>query len=299
MSIDLGNISLDGEQYLDIIRLENASVHQAIGVGLSNGLPHNVDGILGIGPTELSNGVLETQPEVLTVVDSLFLEKGLILQLGIYLENGQGHINFGLLDPRFTDSLKYFPVATTYPAKLYWSVEASMSTGDELILPHGPIVIDSSYPLITIDDKAFARLQHATGAIIDHSTGLLRLSPRQYRNMKSVSINIGGSKFELTPNACILPRKHNTVFGGKSGQIYLAFNKGLPYGLGFYAVLGIPFLERYYVAYDDFFKRVGNVSCSLLYLIVGVFTFTGQVCLLTFYHFEGISPTPYTMATIN
>jgi hypothetical protein len=259
MSIDMDDISLKGEQYVDSVHIGQESIIQSIGAGDSKGLPHNVDGILGIGPTALSNGVISSEPEILTVVDNLFVQKGVIEMIGIFLEDSHGHIDFGAIDPRFAEKIKYFPISTAYTAEFYWSFDGSISLGDQSILTGGPIAIHSASPVIRVADITFAKIQQLTGAVLDPSTQLLKLSPDQYYNMKSIIIKIGTTEFELTPNACILPRKDNTLFGGEPGGIYLAFTPTLPFGEGVDVVLGIPFLKRYYVAYDAMNNRIGNV----------------------------------------
>ena len=52
---------------------------------------------------------------------------------------------------------------------------------------------------------AFSAYQQATGAVIDSANGLLKLTPDQYNNLQSLFFDIGGSTFELTPNAQIWP----------------------------------------------------------------------------------------------
>ena len=61
----------------------------------------------------------------------------------------------------------------------------------------------------------------ATGATPDSSTGFLKISSAGFKQLKSLFFNIGGERYELTPNAQIWPRALNTAIGGDPGSIYL------------------------------------------------------------------------------
>ena len=43
----------------------------------------------------------------------------------------------------------------------------------------------------------FKHYQNATGAVYDNTTGLLRITKEQYKNLKSLYFVIGGTEFEL------------------------------------------------------------------------------------------------------
>ena len=68
---------------------------------------------------------------------------------------------------------------------------------------------------------AYNAYKTATGAVEDQATGLLRLTPDQYNNLRSLFFNVSGSIFELIPNAQIWPRSLNEAIGGEAGYIYL------------------------------------------------------------------------------
>lgn len=70
---------------------------------------------------------------------------------------------------------------------------------------------------------AFQAYQEATGAFMDETTNLLRLTLDQYNDLQSVFFNISGSIFEFIPNAQIWPRDLNHIIGGSPDYVYLIF----------------------------------------------------------------------------
>ena len=105
-----------------------------------------------------------------------------------------------------------------------------------------------------------------TGAVYDENTGLLRISPAQYKNIQSLFFDIGGRQYELNANAQIWPRALNDVVGGDKKSIYLVvYDLGsmLSTELGFIA--GMPFLERYYSVFDADHGRVGFATTAFTY----------------------------------
>jgi hypothetical protein len=123
---------------------------------------------------------------------------------------------------------------------------------------------------------AFRRYQSLTGATLDSTTGLLTITSSQYANLQTLSFNIGGTSYDLIPNAQIWPRSLNYVMGGTSNSIYLVVNDiGFPDGLAFDFINGYTFLyelithlpilvltssthsERFYSTFDTSRRRFG------------------------------------------
>ncbi len=105
---------------------------------------------------------------------------------------------------------------------------------------------------------AFNLYKSATGAVLDASTGLLRITSAQFANLKSLFFIIGGTAFEFTANAQIWPRSLNTFIGGTASNIYLVVNDiGTPTGQGLDFINGYTFLERLYTVYDATNSRIG------------------------------------------
>ena len=105
---------------------------------------------------------------------------------------------------------------------------------------------------------AFDRYRRATGAVLDPTTKLLRITPVQYANLESLFFTIGDRTFELTANAQIWPRALNEYIGRERGRIYLIVNDiGSIVGAGLDFINGYTFLERFYSVFDTGRRRVG------------------------------------------
>ncbi|KAF8526358.1 aspartic peptidase domain-containing protein [Gautieria morchelliformis] len=145
---------------------------QSIGVASRSRGFAGVDGILGIGPTDLTEGTLfpAFTAQIPTVTDNLF-SQGTIdsYEIGFSFEpitsefETNGEIIFGGTDAsKFTGSISFTPVASTSPASTYWGIDQSVT------------------------------YQEATGAVLDNTTGLLRLTTTQFANLQSLNFHIGG-----------------------------------------------------------------------------------------------------------
>lgn len=114
------------------------------------------------------------------------------------------------------------------------------------------------YRLISLALDAYNLYVKATGAVLDEGTGLLSITSSQYGDLESLFFDIGGSTYEIIPNAQIIPRAFNQYIGGTSDGIYLVVQdisySRLP-GMGF--ILGRPFLERFYTVLDSGNSKVG------------------------------------------
>jgi cathepsin E len=110
---------------------------------------------------------------------------------------------------------------------------------------------------------AYNRYCAATGAVLDSTTGLLRITPAQYSKLKSLFFTTGRTTFELTPNAQIWPRVLNELIGGTAHHIYLIISDiGTPTGQGLDFVNGYTFLERFYTVFDTTQRRVGLATTA-------------------------------------
>lgn len=56
---------------------------------------------------------------------------------------------------------------------------------------------------------------------MDSNTGLLKLTPDQYNNLKPLNFKVGASTYILSPNGQIFSRALNSALGGEAGGIYL------------------------------------------------------------------------------
>ncbi|KAN0100380.1 Aspartic peptidase domain containing protein [Tylopilus felleus] len=180
-----------------------------------------VDGIVGIGLEDLTEGILTDEPdaEIATVTQNLYTQEIISEEVvGVFFAPTTTTLTFG-----GTDSSKYT----------------------------GTISYTSVFPL-----DAYSAYQSATGATYDDNTGLLTFTTAQYDALQNLGFNIGSVTYALTPNGQIWPRSLNTYLGGTSGSIYgIANDLGTPSGEGLDD--GQTFLERFYSVFDTTNSRVG------------------------------------------
>ena len=136
-------------------------------------------------------------------------------------EVANGELDFGGVDSaKISGDVTYVPITSTSPASNYWGIDQKISYNGQQILSSAGIV-DTGTTLVMIATDAFQAYQKATGATMDNTTGLLTITEEQYNNLQSLVFNIGGTDFELSPNAQIWPRSLNSTLGGEEGKIYL------------------------------------------------------------------------------
>lgn len=90
----------------------------------------------------------------------------------------------------------------------------------------------------------FKKYQKAVGGgEVDKTTGLIKITSKQYSNLKNLDFKIGKTTYSLTPNAQIWPRSLNTDIGGHPGSIYLVVSDlGTTSGKGLDFINGYAFL---------------------------------------------------------
>ncbi|KAF8125701.1 acid protease [Boletus edulis] len=269
VNVSYGSGTMSGEEYTDTVTLSDALVirNQSIGVASSAQGFNDVDGILGVGPVDLTQGTVSNTTEVPTVTDNLY-KQGLISteSLGIFYEPSSttdvanGELNFGGPDSaKYTGELNYVPITSTAPASNYWGIDQSVTYGNSTTLLNTTAgIVDTGTTLLLLATDAFQAYQQATGATLDQTTGLLTISEKQYSQLQSIYFNIGGITYELTPNAQIWPRALNSVLGGQQNRIYLITSDlGSPSGSGLDFINGFGWLQRFYSVFDTTNGQVG------------------------------------------
>ncbi|KAI0046628.1 aspartic protease [Auriscalpium vulgare] len=271
VSVTYGSGSFSGDEFTDAVSLGRGLTiaKQSIGVARKSSGFDGFDGILGIGPTDLTKGTLSPHSNALipTVTDNLASQGAIPTDLvAVSFEPttsdsaNNGELTFGRTDSkRFTGSITFVPLTKTSPANEFWGIDQSIRYGTGTkIMSNTAGIVDTGTTLILLATEAFNRYMTATGAILDNATGLLRITPAQFSNLKSLFFITGGTTFELTANAQLWPRSLNTAIGGSTKSIYLVVNDlGSPSGSGFDFINGYTFLERFYSVFDSKHKRVG------------------------------------------
>ncbi|KAI0703856.1 family A1 protease [Cerioporus squamosus] len=266
VSVTYGSGFVIGQQVVDDITLGPGLTikNQSFGVALLSEGFDDVDGIIGIGPADLTSGTLipNVDATVPTVTDNAF-SQGLIdaHEIAISFEpttsvgNQNGELTFGGVDPsKFTGPLNFVPITSTSPANEFVGIDQTITYGSAdgtTVLPATSGITDTGTTLTLL-----ATDPH--GGRPDENTGLLRLTPDQFASLQSLFFTIGDNTFEFTPNAQIWPRALNTLIGGTSDFVYLIVNDlGSLSGEGLDFIDGMTFLERFYYVFDIANSRVG------------------------------------------
>ncbi|KAG2120232.1 acid protease [Suillus clintonianus] len=264
-----------GEEYTDTITLTSNLVieKQSIGVAFNVSGMGSVDGILGLGPVDLTWGTVSNAEEVPTVMDNLYTQNTISSEVfGVFFSpasagDTSGELTFGGYDQsKITGDVGYAHITTTSPANGYWGVDEAISYGETKILTSAAGIVDTGTTLILIASDAFDSYKSGTGAILDASTGLLKISSDQYNQLSSLFFEIGEESYELTPNAQIWPRSLNTAINGTTDGIYLVVSDiGMQSGSGLDVINGYCFLERFYSIFDKTNSRVGLAETQYTY----------------------------------
>ncbi|KAL4244019.1 peptidase A1 family protein [Abortiporus biennis] len=260
VSVKYASGSFSGDEYMDAVSLGFGPPiqNQSIGVALNVEGFNGVDGVLGLGPDDLTAGTIGDGSLVPTVTDNLFTQD--------FIEYDRvsmsfsppttlsslvtGELTFGETDPsKYIGRIYDIPVTQTPSVAPFWGLDINyIYYGSKTRIQFRTAgIVDMSTHLVLLASDAFRVYQQVTGAVLDSTTGLLRITESQYGALKSLVFNIHGINFELIPNAQIFPRLFNTVIGGSVDGIYLIIGDiGTNSTEEFGFILGMSFLERFY-----------------------------------------------------
>ncbi|KAI8579385.1 hypothetical protein K450DRAFT_241870 [Umbelopsis ramanniana AG] len=270
VSVSYGSGSFSGKEYTDTVTLGTLVITgQSIGDATSATGFSGVDGIIGFGPTDLTEDTVSSTSEVPTIIDNAYSE-GLISTkvLGVYFAPlsgsattaNNGELTFGGADStKYTGSITYTPVTSTSPSSLYWGINISkIAYGTTSVSTASlPGIVDTGTTLIYLQTSTYTALyKNISGYKLDSTTGLVVIPSSSYSSLKNISFTIGGTAFTLTPAEYILPQAQVSAWGGTAGKYYsLIGDLGTETGLDF--ILGQKFLENYYSIFDTSNSRVG------------------------------------------
>ncbi|KII95220.1 hypothetical protein PLICRDRAFT_48185 [Plicaturopsis crispa FD-325 SS-3] len=274
VSVSYGSGSFSGTEYTDTVTISPSLVipGQSIGVASSASGFSGIDGILGVGPVDLTAGTLVGSTATIpTVTDNLFSQGTIPAnQIGVFFaptttrSSANGELTFGGVDStKISGAVAYVPVTTTSPANQFFGIQQSLNYGTTSLFRSLSGIVDTGTTLCLIATDAFNIYKNTIGAQPDANTGLLSITAAQYQSLRNLDFVIGGTTRTLTPNAQIWPRALNTYIGGTANGIYLIVaDLGTPSGQGLDFVNGYTFLERYYSVYDTANKRVGFAATA-------------------------------------
>ncbi|KAF9170291.1 hypothetical protein BGX21_005155 [Mortierella sp. AD011] len=270
-NITYGSGSVTGKEYVDQVSLGSLVIPgQSIGVANQSKGFDEFDGILGLGPAELTNGTLHPDDRAIvnTVVDNAF-KSGLIPSdtFGIYIPHSDapspvtvGEISFGGADDsKYTGEITYVSITNTSTASKFWGINATFAYGTTLLGNRAGIV-DTGTTLLLLADDWLQMIKEATGATTDGSSNLLCVSSSTV--LQNLTITIGSQNFTLTPQQYTVPPGYYPDLGISSqpenAKKYLWFHSlGHDDDPGIDFILGLKFLEHYYSVYDIANRRVG------------------------------------------
>lgn len=253
-----GNFS--GQEYIDQVTIASGLVipQQSIGVANSSTGFDGVDGVLGLGPTDLTIGTLapDSGTTIPTVTDNLF-SQGTIREHLVFIASQE--ITFGGTDPdMFRGSITYVPITSTSPASNYWGIDATFTYGSSgtSILSTTAGIIDHRNSLILLASDSYSTFMGLTGAYTDQATGFPALASCD--KLESIFLQIGGTPFEVTVEQYRWPADQYTLIGGNANTCYLAVaDLGTNSGQGLDFILGYNTLKHFAVVLDTANSQVG------------------------------------------
>ena len=113
------------------------------------------DGILGLGPIDLTQNTVANMFQVPTVTDNLCAQ-GKISQevLGIFFSptsepDNDGTLTFGGVDfSVITSPVNYVPLTTTVPAARFWGMNQTVTYGDTTVMSSNAGIVDTGTTLV-------------------------------------------------------------------------------------------------------------------------------------------------------
>lgn len=264
ISVSYGSGSFSGSEYRDKVSFAGLTVmQQSLGAATSSEGFQGVDGILGLGPVDLTEDTVSNVNTVPTFMDNLYKQGSIateVLGVSFRPETGSddddtnGELTLGGIDTsKYSGSLTYFPTVTTGTAAAYWGLEiAKFSSGSTTLGGSTEGIIDTGTTLIYIPSAAFTKFLSATGGAVDTRSGLASYTAKPTANF---GITFGSTTYTLTPAQYLVPTAQYAEFGLASGKFYAWINNGGSSGLN--CIIGQKFLEQYYAVFDTTNARIG------------------------------------------
>lgn len=264
VSVSYGSGSFSGTEYTDKVSFGGLTVNsQSIGAASRSTGFNSVDGIVGFGPVDLTQGTVSNTNTVPTFMDNLYNQGSIsteVLGVSFRPESGSdtsdtnGELTLGGVDSaHYSGSLTYFPQLTSGAAAPYWGLSiASFTYGSTTLASGATGIIDTGTTLIYIPTSAYNRFLSAAGGSTDSNSGLASFSTKPTANF---AIKFGSTTYTLTPAQYLVPTAQYSEFGLRSGKYYAWINDGGSSGVN--CIVGQKFLENYYSVYDTTNRRIG------------------------------------------
>jgi len=259
VSVSYGSGSFSGTEYTDTVSIgSNTVTKQSIGVAKTSSGFSGTDGILGLGPVDLTEDTVSGTTTVPTFTQNLKTQQGTPNIVGISFapnsgsdsSDANGELDFGGVDTaKFSGTLTY----TTAIAP-YWGVTVSSFKYGSTSLGSGSAsgIVDTGTTLVYIPTTDFNKFLSASGGKLDSTTGLAKFTTKPTQNFSFV---VGGATYTMTPAQYLVPTAQYTNWGLSSGSYYAYINDGGSSSPN--CILGMTFLENVYSVFDTDNNRVG------------------------------------------
>lgn len=219
VKVSYGSGSFSGTEYTDTVTLSDSLVIKAQSIGVASKATgfQGVDGILGVGPVDLTQGTLSPGSSTLipTVTDNLYSQGTISTNsLGIFYapttsESAvNGELTFGGVDTsKTTTAVSYVPITSASPASAYWGIDQSLKYGTTSIMSTTSGIVDTGTTLVYLPSDTYKKYLAAVKGTADASTGLIKVSSAT--GLKSLFFQIGSVSSRLS---CIPMRSHLTIY---------------------------------------------------------------------------------------
>ncbi|KAG1747796.1 acid protease, partial [Suillus paluster] len=242
VNVTYGLGSFTGVEYSDTVTLAPDLViaNQSIGDALQYADFEGIDGLIGVGPVDLTHHSLspDTNALIPTIMNNA-LKQGLIRKQIL-----DGAITYGGIDHAlYTDKITYAPVTETHPAGHYWGINVTESTyGTHAVIPQSTAgIVDTGTTLVLLADDFFATYIDAIpGAYLDNNLGgLLVIPSSSVADMQPLNFKIGGAVFSMDTAAQLIPLNQSSSWGYAGVQYGTVSNIGHDSGKGFDFIIGM------------------------------------------------------------
>ncbi|KAF8979277.1 hypothetical protein BGZ46_005628 [Entomortierella lignicola] len=244
-------LTFSGPEYKDVLTLGSFTVNPLFCVVSNiNELTDVADGILGLGPTGLTEGTVvgDSKATIPTVTDD-FNTEGSIATNSIIINNTT--LTFGSSN---SANAIFTPITKLSPASNYWGDRCRIQYSDTVLLNLTAGIIDHGSARILLATDAYYTFGNATGSTPDQQVGILRNT--NCPNLQPLTLNIAGMSISIPVDNYRWPQQANTEIGGDSDACYLAVGD-IGKSSGFDFILGWNTLKNYNVILDTANQRVG------------------------------------------
>jgi hypothetical protein len=184
---------------------------QGVGIAQSAQGFQGVDGIIGFGPVDLTEGTVSDEDTVPTFMDNLYSQGSIATEvLGVYFapesgsddDDANGELTFGGVDSsRYSGAITYTPALTSGDYAPYWGIRVSAITYGGSSLGSTSAIVDTGTTLILLPQSVYSKFLSASGGRSDSQTGLTKFSSKP---TGSLAFTIGGKQFSLSPSQYLI-----------------------------------------------------------------------------------------------